>query len=250
MLSLKGKTAVVTGSKRLGSVVVKRLAQEGINLAIVYKESLEEVLQLREEVLPYVEKVHLIQADVNVEEDVQRLLNESKEELGQICFLVNLASGFLRATFSDLNGQEWDRAMADAKGNYLLAVYAARHMMNNPGNTKGHIIMCSDTSAGETPHLNYLPHLTAKAAVNFMGRAFALELASSGILVNTIAPGPTVKPPRMDQETWERNLIDKTPLKRESSSEEIADLILTLLRSETITGETIRVDSGNHLGKV
>ena len=71
-----------------------------------------------------------------------------------------------------------------------------------------------------------------------------------GILVNTIAPGPTVKPPRMDQETWERNLIDKTPLKRESSSEEIADLILTLLRSETITGETIRVDSGNHLGKV
>ena len=84
MLSLKGKTAVVTGSKRLGSVVVKRLAQEGINLAIVYKESLEEVLQLREEVSPYVEKVHLIQADVNVEEDVQRLLNESKEELGQI----------------------------------------------------------------------------------------------------------------------------------------------------------------------
>ena len=250
MLSLKGRTAVVTGSKRLGSVVVKRLAQQGINLAIVYRKSLKEALQLKEEVLPYVEKVHLIQADVNVEEDVQRLLNESVEELGRIWFLVNLASGFPRATFSDLNGYEWDRAMADAKGNYLLAVYAARHMMANPGDTKGHIIMCSDTAAGETPNLNYLPHLTAKAAINFMGRAFALELASSGILVNTIAPGPTLKPSRMNDKIWVRNLIDKTPLNRESSPEEIADLVLTLLRSETITGETIKVDSGSHLGKV
>ena len=80
-----------------------------------------------------------------------------------------------------------------------------------------------------------------------MTRCLAVELASVGILVNCIAPGPTMRPQDIDQQSWRSDVIEKSPLRRESSSEEIAELIVSLLRSETITGETIRVDSGRHL---
>ena len=108
--------------------------------------------------------------------------------------------------------------------------------------------MFGDSAAGETPNRNYLPYLTAKASIDFMTRAFALELAGSGILVNAIAPGPVMRHSGITEESWIRDGLSKTPLGIESSSEEIAEMIVTLLRSQTITGETIRVDSGNHLG--
>jgi NAD(P)-dependent dehydrogenase (short-subunit alcohol dehydrogenase family) len=120
-------------------------------------------------------------------------------------------------------------------------------MRRNPGPTRGHIIMFTDWAAGETPYRNYLPYLTSKAAIDFMTRAFAVELAPHGILVNAIAPGPTMRPPDFSPEDWARRVVDRTPLRRESSPGEIAEMIVTLLRGETITGETIRIDSGRHL---
>ena len=107
--------------------------------------------------------------------------------------------------------------------------------------------MFGDWAAAETPYLNYLPYLTSKASIAFMNKAFALELSSHGILVNAIAPGPTIRPETMSKESWASEVISKTPLGRESSGEEIAELVVILLKSETLTGEMIRVDSGRHL---
>jgi NAD(P)-dependent dehydrogenase (short-subunit alcohol dehydrogenase family) len=92
-----------------------------------------------------------------------------------------------------------------------------------------------------------VPYLTAKASVDFMTRAFAAELAGDGILVNAIAPGPTMRPPDISEDVWQHGVVEHAPLRRESSAEEMAEIIATLLKSETITGETIRVDSGRHL---
>ena len=80
-----------------------------------------------------------------------------------------------------------------------------------------------------------------------MTRAFAVELAAKGILVNTIAPGPTMRPPEIRESVWEQGIIARTPLRREASVAEMAELVGTILKSDTITGETIRVDAGRHL---
>ena len=247
MLSLKGKSALIIGTKRIGAVVTRRLAREGVNLAIAYRSSAAEAQRLRDEAASQVEKAILVQGDVTVEADVRRMTSQAAEYLGGLWFVVNLASGYPRAPLDALNGEAWDEAMDDAKGAYLLAVYGARGMMDNAGDTKGHILMFSDWAAGETPYLDYLPYLTAKASIGFMTRAFAAELAGHGILVNGIAPGPTMRPPEISEEEWVRDVIADTPLKRESAADEIAETVVTLLRSETITGETIRIDAGRHL---
>ena len=125
--------------------------------------------------------------------------------------------------------------------------HAARAMMPNDGPTRGHIVLFSDWAALHAPYRGYLPYMTAKAAIAFMTRAFAAELAPSGILVNAIAPGPTMRPPDLHPTYWRQGAVDKAPLARESSAEEIAEMVVTLLKSETITGEVIRIDSGRHL---
>jgi NAD(P)-dependent dehydrogenase (short-subunit alcohol dehydrogenase family) len=108
------------------------------------------------------------------------------------------------------------------------------------------LIYFGDWAAGETPYTEFLPYLTAKAAVLFMTRAFALELAPHGILVNAISPGPTLRDVDVSEEEW-REALAYAPLHRESSVEEMAELVVTLLKLETVTGEEIRVDSGRHI---
>jgi len=247
VITLEGKGALIVGARRVGAIVARRLAEEGVNLAISYRNSVKEAENLRGSVAGMVQRTALIQADLSVEADVESMVRTATKELGDLSFVLNLASDYPRNSFDTLDSAAWDTAMATAKGSYLLAVHAARSMANNPGPTRGHIVLFGDWAAGETPYNDYLPYLTSKAAVHFMTRAFAVELAAKGILVNAIAPGPTMRPPDISEAVWEQAVIAQAPLKRESSADEIAELVVTMLRSETMTGETLRVDAGRHL---
>ena len=247
MLTLAGKGALMVGTKRIGALVARRLAQEGVNLSIAYRNSRAEAERLHEDVASLVEHACLVQGDVGVEDDVRRMVETSEQQLGNLSYVVNLASDFRRMPFDTLDGSSWDLACAAARGSYLLSVHAARRMMANAGPTRGHIVMFGDWAAKETPYRDYLPYMIAKASIDFMTRGFAVELAPYGILVNSIAPGPTARPPDVSEESWQRDVLDRAPLRRESAADEIAELVVTLLKSETITGETVRVDSGRHL---
>jgi NAD(P)-dependent dehydrogenase (short-subunit alcohol dehydrogenase family) len=248
MISPKNKNALIVGAKRVGQTVGIRLAQEGVNLAISYRSSKEEAQKLKAQAGKLGVRAVLVQGDVATEQDVKSMITQTVRQLGSLDFLIDLASGFKKTPIDVLDGQKWEAAIKDAKGSYLLAVYASRQMAKNEGQTKGHIILFSDSAASShKPYLNYLPYLTSKAAIDFMVKGFAKELAGQGILVNSIAPGPTARPPFLDEQYWQKKVLDKNPLKRQSSAEEIAEMIVTLLKSETITGETIRIDSGSHL---
>ncbi len=246
MLNLAGKGAIITGTRRVGATVVRRLAREGVRPAIIYRSSREEADSLRDSVAEITDRAIVLQADVSNEDDVKRAVETAQRELGNLTFCLNLASDYPRKPFEQLTGADWDRAMGTAKGAYLLGLHASRAFAVNPGPTRGHIIFFGDWAAGETPYHEFLPYLTSKAAIHFMTRAFAVELAPHGVLVNTIQPGPTSRPPDMSDAEWDEAL-DGAPLHRESSEEEMAELIATLLKFETMTGENIRVDSGRHV---
>ncbi len=247
MLDLKGRGVLIAGAKRIGSALARRIAGEGANIAITYRSSLQEAERLRDEIAERVERTALIQANLSDEAGAQRAVATAASELGGLHFAVTLASGFPRTPLAELNEAAWERSMADAKASYLLALHAARAMMKNGGPTRGHIVLFSDWAALHAPYRGYLPYMTSKAAIAFMTRAFAAELAPSGILVNAIAPGPTMRPPDIHPAYWEQGSISQTPLARESSASDIAEMVTTLLKSETMTGEVIRIDAGRHL---
>ena len=157
MLTLRGRGAILVGTKRVGGVVAHRLAREGVNLAIVYRSSRQEAERLNSEVGGLTERTSLIGGDLSNEDDVARIVRTASERLGDLSFVVNLAAGFPRNPFETLDGAAWDEAMSFAKGSYLLNVHAARRMMGNDGPTRGHIVQFSDWAAWETPYKDYLP---------------------------------------------------------------------------------------------
>ncbi|MBR61113.1 MAG: hypothetical protein CL904_00420 [Dehalococcoidia bacterium] len=247
MINLQGKNAIIVGARRIGTVVARRMAAAGIDMAVVYRNSEYEAKSLVDDLLLQKVNAITIKCDLSDEDQVLNMLNTAKRDLGAIHFGINLASGFPRDPFMTLNSDSWDESIGDAKGTFLFGVNLSREMMSNPEPTKGHIVFFSDWAAIHAPYKNYLPYMASKASIDFMTRAFAIELSDSGILVNAIAPGPTMRPPDITESSWKKKVVSKAPLQRESSANEIAEMVVTLLQSETITGETIRIDSGRHL---
>lgn len=246
MVDLRGRGCIVAGTRRIGAAVVRRLAAEGVRPAIIYRRSRAEAERLLAEAKATAGGGCLIQADLTVEGEVAAAVAAAKRDLGDLSFCVNLASDYPRNPFPSLDAAAWEEGLAGAKGTYLLAVHAARAMMDNRGPARGHLIFFGDWAAEETPYLDHLPYLTGKAAVHYLTRAFALELAPYGILVNCLALGPAQRPPEMGERGW-REAVSQTPLGREAAEEDVAELVAALLKLETVTGENIRVDAGRHL---
>src|SRR5262245_42174959 len=108
MLELKGRGVIVVGARRVGQTVVERLAREGVRPAIVYRRSREEAESLQQQVAPLVERSCLVQADLTIEEDVQRAVATAKQELGDLSFAINLASDYPYHPFEELNAEAWE----------------------------------------------------------------------------------------------------------------------------------------------
>ena len=116
MLSLAGKGALVIGTKRVGQLVTRRLAKEATNLAIAYRSSRVEADRLHQAVASEVERTCLIQGDVTIEDDVRRMVAAAGDQLGNLSFVVNLASGFPRTPFHSLDGSAWDTSLTTSQG--------------------------------------------------------------------------------------------------------------------------------------
>ena len=238
------KAALIVGAKRIGVTVANRLFQAGFNIAIAYRRT---PVNENDFAPPDDATILTIQADISNEHDVKSAINATVNRLGRIDAVINLASDYPRAPFDTLDATSWDRAMDAAKGSYLLGIHAARAMADNAGPVRGHIIYFGDWAAEQTPYTDYLPYLISKAAIHFMTRGLAAEVAPLGIRVNCIAPGPTMRPPEISQRAWDAAIQSKSPLRQESSTDDIANMIATLLASSSITGELIRIDSGRHI---
>ena len=245
-MELPGRVALITGGKRIGSVVATELARRGADVGLVYRSSRDEAEETAQAVRAAGRRALALRADLQDPDDCARVIDETVDGLGRLDVLVNMASLYRRTPLDDVTLQDWDAQLAvDLRASWLCAQAAVPHMRRLRG---GRIINFSDWVArsGRPRYPGFLTYYVAKAAVVALTEALALELASDQILVNAIAPGPIVAPEGTTDEEFAA-VERATPLGRWGGELEIAKAVLALIDNDFITGETIRVDGGRHV---
>jgi NAD(P)-dependent dehydrogenase (short-subunit alcohol dehydrogenase family) len=245
-VELTDRVALITGGRRIGSVVATELARKGAHVAIVYRASRVEAEDTALALRALSRRTFLMQADLQEPDACRRVVDDTAAEFGRLDVLVNMASLYRGKAIDELTVADWDVQMAvDLRAAWLCSHAAIPHMRRGHG---GRIVNFSDwvAKSGRPRYVGYLPYYVAKAGVIALTEALALELAADQILVNAVAPGPIVAPPgtsAADSAAVER----ATPVGRWGGEIEIAKAVLALVESDFITGETIRVDGGRHV---
>jgi NAD(P)-dependent dehydrogenase (short-subunit alcohol dehydrogenase family) len=245
-MDLTDRVVLITGGKRIGQVVARELAARGAHIALSYRGSRVEAEATAADVEGLGRTAAVIAADVGRPADCAALVAAVVAQLGRVDVLVNMASIYGAVAFDEMTEDDWQRNIdVNLRSAFLCAKAAAPHMRRQGG---GRIINFADWLArsGRPAYRGFVAYYTAKAGVIGLTEALALELARDQILVNAIAPGPILPPPEMTAE--ERNQVAAaTPVGRWGGELQIANAVRTLVESEFITGETIRVDGGRHV---
>lgn len=245
-MELPGRVALITGGRRIGAVVAAELARRGADIALVYRRSRPEADETAAAVQGLGQRAVLLQADLSEPDACERVVDDTVDALGRIDVLVNLASVYAAQPFDEITVEDWNAQLAvDLRATWLCARAAVPHMRRLRG---GRIINCADwvAASGRPRYAGYLTYYVAKAGVVALTEALALELAADQILVNAVAPGPIVAPEEISDEEFAK-VEHATPVGRWGGEVEIAKVILALIESDFVTGETIRVDGGRHL---
>jgi len=245
-MNLLSRVVLLTGARRVGAVVAAAVAQAGADVGVAYNRSRSEAEEVARTVEAFGRRAFVVQGDVSDPAGCQTIVEQTAEALGRLDVLINMASVYKEVALEATDAAAWDRQLSvDLRGSFLCARAAVPIMRRENG---GRIINVADwvAASGRPRYKGYVAYYVAKAGVKALTEALALELADDQILVNAIAPGPILAPADLSPDQ-SKAVEDATPLGRWGGAEEIAKVVLALIDSDFITGETIRVDGGRHL---
>ncbi|MFJ7048039.1 3-oxoacyl-ACP reductase FabG [Streptomyces sp. NPDC101112] len=230
------RVALVTGGNRgIGLAVARRLAADGMKVAVTYRSDPPSDL-------------FAVQCDVRDPESVHHAVNEVQQTLGGIDVLV-ANSGITRdRAFAVMSEPDFAAVMdTNLMGAYRVTRAVVREMI---GKRAGRIVFVSSV-AGLTGSVGQANYASSKAGMIGLARSLALELSPYGVTVNTVAPGwvdtdMTVRLPEKVKE----GIKSQVPLGRQGSAEEIAEVVgfLASEGSSYVTGAVLPVDGGLSLG--
>jgi len=240
-LPLKGQVALVTGAgKRLGRAVALRLAEEGADVVIHYRDSQAEAKDAVKEIEKLGRRAVAIGADLSQVSEVKRLVDEAGKHFGRLDIVVNSAANFLPASMVSTIEEIWDAALdTNLRAPFFCAQAAAPWLRR----TQGVIINFADTG-GLLGWTGYIPHSVSKAGVIMLTKVLAKALAPE-VRVNAIAPGTITM--EGDPPELEADFIKLAPLRRTGTPTDITDSVLFLVQSKFITGQVLVVDGGRTL---
>jgi 3-oxoacyl-[acyl-carrier protein] reductase len=246
-MDLKGTVALVTGGNGgLGQRICHALAQEGAHIAIMYARSRDQAESVASELASrYHIKAQAFACDITDGAAVDRLVGEVTQAFGRLDILVNDAAYNHAIPFADLDNltpEVWQRIMATNLTGPMLLTKAVAPLMKAQG--RGRIVNISSV-AGLSPMGSSIAYAVSKAGLIHLTRCMAVALAPE-TLVNCVAPGlldGTRATANLRSEQIQ-NSAASSLLKKPADKDDCADMVVTMCCTETMTGQTVVIDSG------
>ena len=243
-MQLNGKAALVTGGTRgIGAAAAIALAKDGADVAIVGRTEDDDARQTRAAIQGLGRRCEIILADCAKPADCTRCVEETVKRLGGVDVLIHSAGGAVNGGLLELTPEAWQGAFdVHVHAIFHLCRAAIPHMKPRK---EGAIILISST-AGKLATPSNIAYQAVKGAIPHITRGLAREFAPDNIRINCVAPGVirTRVHDKMSAEQKKLNLEQRIPLKREGTSEQVADAILMLVKNDYITGDTVTIDGG------
>jgi len=246
-MELRGAVALVTGGNGgLGQRICHALAKEGAHIAVMYAQSREQAEGVaRELAASYQVNAKAFGCDITDAAAIQRLVTDVTAHFGRLDILVNDAAYNKNVRFSDLDSltsEVWDRIMAVNLTGPMQLTKAVAPVMKAQG--QGRVVNISSV-AGLAPTGSSIAYAVAKAGLIHLTRCMAVAMAPE-TLVNCVAPGllegtratTNLRPEQVEQSAA------SSLLKKAADKDDCADMVVTMCRTETMTGQTIVIDSG------
>lgn len=250
LISLEGKTAIVTGAASgIGAGVARRLAEAGADIALLdIHESLNEKIAKDIELLGNRANVYV--CDVSRRADCQIAVDKLSKDFGSIDILVNNAGVISREDVIEMSEQEWDRVMGvNLKSVYLLSHLVIPHMIQKGGGS----IINTGSGWGIKGGPKAAAYCASKGGIVNLTRAMAIDHGRHGIRVNCVCPGDVhtallereARQVSQDLNEFLAAAADR-PIPRVGTPEDVANAVLFLAcdLSGWITGSVLVVDGG------
>ena len=233
------KTVIVTGGNGgIGAAVTEKLKNCGYDVVITYFSNEEKAKKVCEET-----GAKRVFCDVKDEESVKVAFNEVRRTHGKIYGLVNCAGIALKQKlFTETSVEEFEKLwQTNVAGTFNCIKEAVKDMIDEKSGKIVNISSVWGVYGGSCE----VAYSTTKGAINAMTKAMAKELGLSGITVNAVAPGliDTEMNAHLTEED-KQGFCDSLSVPRCGKPEEVAQMVVSLMENDYVTGQIVSVDGG------
>jgi len=244
-MTAKTPVALVTGSTSgIGEAVVRRLVADDHRVVVNSVTSVDAGEKLVAEF--GADRAHYVQGDIAIESDAKRLVAKTVDTFGRLDVLVNNAGTTQVIPHGDFETATPDvfRRLFDVNvvGAWQLTVAAMPHLRE----TGAGCVVNVSSLAGVRPTGSSIPYAVSKAALNHLTRLLA-NVVGPQVRVNAVAPGLVDTPWTADWHDLRAAVQAMTPLQATAQPDDVAEVVLSLVRSRYVTGEVWVVDGGLQL---
>ena len=247
MNTLEGKIAIVAGGSRdIGKAVSIKLAAGGAKVAVNSYKNKEQGLETVKEITDAGGTAILVEGDMTKAADVDQLVAATREAFGEsIDILINVVGGLVaRKSLAEMDEEFFDFVMKlNVNSTFLTTKAVVPHMGNG-----GAIVNFASLAGRDGGGPGAAAYATSKGAIMTFTRGMAKELGPQNIRVNCVCPGmiATTFHDEFTKDAVRANVAAGTPLRREGTAEEVADLVAYLASDESsfLTGNSVDINGG------
>jgi len=235
------KIIITGGATRIGAAIAKKLSGNKVEIVIHFNKSRTKAIALKKELEKNGTKIHLVKGNLNKQEDIKKIIKSSKKNLKYFDCLINNASMFENDKLENFSSESWNKHL---NINLKAPAILTREFAKNVKGKNNNVINIIDQRVFKlTPF--FFSYTLSKTGLYTLTKTSAMSLAPK-IRVNGIAPGPTIKNKRQSEIHFKKQYL-ATPLKKQVNVDEISSAVDFFIKTSSITGQVISIDSGQSL---